>query len=169
MVPDKGRALSRLLLVFSAGALAVSLASIDSAFENIEQYYFGQMALSGDNTFNSANKTMGQIANKATKTVEQADTAASETLVVAGRTINDTILAAKVKAALIGARSLDFSNITVGATNGVVTLAGTTEDATKRDFAEWLALSVEGVTAVRNEIMIARLMSSRIGCYGELT
>ena len=58
---------------------------------------------------------------------------------------------------MIGTRALDSSKIDVGAnTNGVVTLTGSAEDATKRDLAERLALSVEGVTAVRNDITIAR-------------
>jgi osmotically-inducible protein OsmY len=62
-----------------------------------------------------------------------------------------------VKAALIGTRALNSSKIDVGAnTNGVVTLSGSAENDTKRDLAERLALSVKGVTAVRNDITIAR-------------
>ena len=62
-----------------------------------------------------------------------------------------------MKAALIGTRALNSSNIDVGATtNGVVTLTGSAENAMKRDLAERLALSVDGVTAVRNDITIAR-------------
>jgi len=165
MTHDKGRAVSRFLLVLSTGALALSLASIDSAFDKVDQHYFGQVANSGDMPFNDARQTLVATANEANKTGEQVDNTARETLAPTSRAVDDTVLAAKVTAALIGARSLDASKINVGATDGVVTLTGTTETATKRDFAERLASSVEGVAAVRNEIQIPRLMSSRMERY----
>lgn len=165
MTHDKGRAISRLLLVLSTGALALSLAGIDSAFDKVDQHYFGQVANSGDMPFNDARQTLVLTANETRKTGEQVDDTARETLAPASRAVDDTVLAAKVKAALMGARSLDSSKIHVGATHGVVTLTGTTETAMKRDVAERLALSVEGVAAVRNEITIPRLMSSRMERY----
>ena len=83
--------------------------------------------------------------------------AANETTTEAGRAVNNLALAARVKAALMGTRALDSSKIDVGATtNGEVTLTGVAESATKRDLAERLASSVEGVTTVRNAITIAR-------------
>jgi len=168
MTHDKGRALSRFLLVLSTGALALSLAGIDSAFDKVDQYYFGQIANRDDRPINNAGQLFVPTANETRKTGEQVDNTARETLAPASGAVDDTVLAAKVKAALIGARSLDSSKIHIGATDGVVTLSGTTETAMKRDFAEQLALSVEGVAAVRNEITIPRLMSGRMERYAEI-
>jgi len=165
MTHDTGRALSRLLFVLSTGALALSLVGIDSAFDTVDQHYFGQVANSSAMPFNDAGQTLVLTANETRKTLEQADYTTRETLAPASRAVDDTVLAAKVKAALIGARSLDSWKIHVGATDGVVTLTGTTETATKRDFAERLAWSVEGVAAVRNEIKIPRLISSQMERY----
>jgi osmotically-inducible protein OsmY len=100
---------------------------------------------------------LNQAANNAGRTVEKGHDNAGKTFTEAGRAVNNIALAARVKAALIGTRALTSSNIDVGATtNGVVTLTGSAENATKRDLAERLALSVQGVTAVRNDITIAR-------------
>jgi osmotically-inducible protein OsmY len=133
------------------GALALSLAACDRPPSG------DSIGRSFDKSVENVRQDLNQAANDAVRTVENGHDKAGRTVAEAGRTVNNIALAARVRAAMIGTRALDSSKIDVGAnTNGVVTLTGSAEDATKRDLAERLALSVEGVTAVRNDITIAR-------------
>lgn len=50
--------------------------------------------------------------------------------------------------------ALNATTIEVGAKNGVVTLSGTTNTATRRDLAGYIALRVAGVIRVRNRIAV---------------
>ena len=137
MTGDMRQPISRALLASMIATLASNLAACDRPAP-------------GD--------SIGRSFDKSTENVRQdLNQAANETTTEAGRAVNNLALAARVKAALMGTRALDSSKIDVGATtNGEVTLTGVAESATKRDLAERLASSVEGVTTVRNAITIAR-------------
>ena len=50
--------------------------------------------------------------------------------------------------------ALSATTIEVSARDGVVTLSGTTDTATRRDLAGYLALRVDGVAGVRNRIAV---------------
>lgn len=67
----------------------------------------------------------------------------------------DAQLSAKVEAALESEPDLHGAAIAVRTEGGVVTLSGTTPDPQSRSMAAQVALSVEGVKHVRNELQIA--------------
>jgi osmotically-inducible protein OsmY len=151
MTYDMRQLISKVLLASMMAALASSLAACDQPPSG------DSLGRSFDKSVENIRQDLNQAANETGRTVEEGHGKAGATFTEAGRDVNNIALAARVKAALIGTRALDSSKIDVGATtNGVVTLTGNAEDATKRDLAERLALSVEGVTAVRNDITIAR-------------
>ena len=69
---------------------------------------------------------------------------------------SDTELAAKVKAVIAAEPALQSLKFDVNAIDGVVTLNGTAGTRADRDRAARLALNVEGVQAVRNELLVIR-------------
>jgi len=118
MTYDRRQSISRSLFVLQTVALAVGLASIDKAFEEVDQHYFGQAA------------------NEARKTVEQANDAVSEKVTASSPAVDNTTLAVRVNAALNAAPGLEASIVGVATRDGLVTLAGTADNATKRDLAK---------------------------------
>lgn len=69
---------------------------------------------------------------------------------------DDAALSSKVESALKSEPDLHGSAIAVRSDEGVVTLSGTTNDAQLRSMAAQVALSIEGVKLVRNEIALSR-------------
>jgi osmotically-inducible protein OsmY len=150
MTHDKRQLISKVLRGSMIAALAPGLAACDRPPSG--DSIGGSFDRSVENVRQDLNKTENNAGR-----METVPDKAGGTFTEAGRDVKNIALAARVKAALIGTRALDSSKIDVGATtDGVVTLTGNAEDATKRDLAERLTLSVEGVTAVRNDIAIAR-------------
>ena len=151
MTYDKRQPVSKVLLASMIAVLALSLAACDRLPSE------DSIGRSFDKSVENVRQDLNQTANDVGRTVEKGHDKAGEAVTEAGRDVKNIALAARVKSALMGTRALNSSDIDVGATtNGVVTLTGSAEDATKRDLAERLALSVQGVTAVRNDIAIAR-------------
>lgn len=75
----------------------------------------------------------------------------------ASRARDDAALAGKVQAALSAEPHLSSTIIMdVNASNGVVTLSGAVGDPETREHASHIALSVEGVTSVRNRILVVK-------------
>lgn len=72
------------------------------------------------------------------------------------RDARDTELTTRVEAALDGEPDLHGARIGVRSADGVVTLSGTARDPQLRSMAAEVALSVEGVRRVRNEITLAQ-------------
>ena len=68
----------------------------------------------------------------------------------------DSKLASRIEAALAAETALHGSSIGVSAVEGVVTLTGSTRSPDLRSRAAQIALSVDGVKLVRNELAIAR-------------
>jgi osmotically-inducible protein OsmY len=60
----------------------------------------------------------------------------------------------KVKSALVTEPDLKAGDINVETTNGVVTLQGTADSAENRQKAAQVASNVEGVKAVKNQIVV---------------
>ena len=69
---------------------------------------------------------------------------------------NDGTLAAKVKSAISAEPTLSSMVLDVSERDGVVTLHGTAETDAERDRAAQLALNVDGVRSVKNELVIVR-------------
>jgi hyperosmotically inducible protein len=68
-----------------------------------------------------------------------------------GAALHDTGITAKVEARFAGERNLHSSDIKVTTTNGVVTLTGTADSASRKSAAR-IAEGVEGVKSVDNEL-----------------
>lgn len=68
----------------------------------------------------------------------------------------DLVLAARVKAALSADPGLRSVTVDVKSTGGVITLYGTADSAAKSHQASMVALNVDGVRSVRNEMVIVR-------------
>lgn len=68
----------------------------------------------------------------------------------------DAALSSRVEAALKAEPSLHGAGIHVRSEDGVVTLTGTTPDPQLRSMAAQVALSIDGVKLVRNEITLAQ-------------
>lgn len=69
---------------------------------------------------------------------------------------SDAALAAKVKAALTAEPGLKSLKVDVNAADGVVTLFGTADSPKNSHQAAIVALNVEGVRSVKNELVILR-------------
>jgi osmotically-inducible protein OsmY len=73
-----------------------------------------------------------------------------------GAYIDDTTITATVKAHFIDSKAVDSSSISVETLNGTVMLSGFAKSATERSTAESIARKVEGVKAVKNQIVVAK-------------
>lgn len=70
------------------------------------------------------------------------------------KTEPDSDLATKVKDALGAAGGLNVHRIDVAASNGVITLYGTADDAAQREQAAQISAGVAGVKSVENKLAI---------------
>lgn len=68
-------------------------------------------------------------------------------------TLDDTAITAKVKAKLLGEKTLNESDISVVTTNGVVTLKGKASSSHAKSLAEKDARMIEGVKSVDNSLV----------------
>lgn len=73
-----------------------------------------------------------------------------------GGSAPDAVLEARVKAALSADSDLRSVMVDVKSTDGVVTLYGTADTPAKSHRAAMVALSVDGVRSVRNEMVVVR-------------
>ncbi len=73
-----------------------------------------------------------------------------------GSPATDAALAARVKAALSAEPELRTVTVDVKSADGVVTLYGTAESTAKSHQAAMVAMNVEGVRSVRNEMVVVR-------------
>ena len=70
--------------------------------------------------------------------------------------VDDAAVSSKVEAALKSEPELHGAAIAVRTEAGVVTLSGTTNDPQRRSMAAQVALSIEGVKLVKNEITLGQ-------------
>jgi len=68
----------------------------------------------------------------------------------------DAVLAARVKAALSADPGLRSITVDVNAANGVITLYGTADTPARSHQAAMIALNVDGVRSVKNEMVIVK-------------
>ena len=71
-----------------------------------------------------------------------------------GTYVNDTVLVAKVKTALVDQKGLEGFNVHVNAYKGVVQLSGFVDTDVNKELAGQIARSVDGVTEVVNNLII---------------
>lgn len=72
----------------------------------------------------------------------------------AGAAVSDTVITAKVKAAMMGDDALKPSNISVTTNNGVVILTGTVASAAASQHATTVAQNTNGVKSVSNKLQL---------------
>ncbi|MEO7851160.1 MAG: BON domain-containing protein [Rubrivivax sp.] len=96
----------------------------------------------------AAGERMGEATRDATAAVRSGvDTA--------GDKVKDAAITTAVNAQLAADSALSALNIDVDTSNGSVILRGTAPDATAKDHATTLAKSIDGVTKVDNQLVIA--------------
>ncbi|HEY8118187.1 MAG TPA: BON domain-containing protein [Methylophilaceae bacterium] len=70
--------------------------------------------------------------------------------------VTDSVITAKVKAYFAKDKAISASDIKVETdSNGLVQLSGTAKSKAEADKAEMIAKNVKGVTAVKNDIVVA--------------
>jgi osmotically-inducible protein OsmY len=89
--------------------------------------------------------------NTATEVRQATEVAANK----AEKAIDDTMITAKVKSALLADSTVKGMDINVDTVGGTVTLSGTAKSQAERSQAEALASSVEGVRNVVNRINVS--------------
>ena len=72
----------------------------------------------------------------------------------AGAYIDDAAITTSVKAKFVDNKTVDASSIKVETLNGTVMLSGFAKNATEKSTAESVARSVNGVKAVKNDIIV---------------
>lgn len=77
-----------------------------------------------------------------------------QTAANAGRVVDDSVLTAKVKSALIADETTKAYQISVTTFEGTVQLSGFVDDAEARRKASQVASNVEGVRDVKNELEV---------------
>ncbi len=100
-----------------------------------------------------------RAANSTGKAVERGAEATGDAARKAGNAISETAsdatLTTKVKSALLADEEVKGTQINVDTANQIVTLTGQAQSASAKQRAEQLALQVDGVKSVKNNITVA--------------
>ena len=132
-----------------ATVLALSLAACDQKPQT------GKLGNDSDRAIKDANRQVDRAAVDARQKMDQAGNVISEKTAEAGKAVDDAVLTAKVKSALIAEPSLNRSlKIDVDASGGAVTLKGVANNNSDREKAVQIASSVEGVRSVKNNLVV---------------
>jgi osmotically-inducible protein OsmY len=129
----------RLLILATAGALALTLTACDlkPAADNPAKTF--------ESPVENAVRNAGPMGP-----AEGTESSASASMA------SDAALAARVEAALSNDPALRSIKVNVDAANGVITLSGTADTPGKSDQAATVALQVDGVRSVKNEMVVVR-------------
>jgi hyperosmotically inducible protein len=73
-----------------------------------------------------------------------------------GAYVDDSAITATVKAKFAESKAVDSSSVTVETLNGTVMLSGFAKSETERETAATIAKSVDGVKAVKNQLVVAK-------------
>ncbi len=95
-----------------------------------------------------------QTAERAGRKIDRAAAEVKEQAANAGAKIDDAVITAKVKTALIGEPGLKALQIDVDTADGVVTLRGTVDSRTSNTRAIQVAQAVQGVKSVDNRLTV---------------
>lgn len=139
MEPNAMTYLSRTLTLATAGALALTLAACDPK-------------PAADNPA----KTFDSLVENAGRNLEPVAPAAGAKGANSSNMSSDAALAARVKAALSTDPGLRSITVDVNAANGVITLYGTADTPAKSQQAAMVALNVDGVRSVKNEMVVVK-------------
>ena len=101
-----------------------------------------------------AGKNADRSVGEAGRQLQDAGKTTERKLSEAGKAIDDATVTTKVKSALVTEPDLKARDIDVETTNGVVTLQGTADSAENRQKAAQVASNIEGVKAVKNQIVV---------------
>jgi hyperosmotically inducible periplasmic protein len=71
-----------------------------------------------------------------------------------GAYVDDAAITTSVKARFVENKAVDASSISVETLKGVVMLSGFAKNSTEKTTAESIAMKVNGVTSVKNEITV---------------
>ena len=144
MEPNAMTYLSRTLTLATAGALALTLAACDPkpAADNPAK------------TFDSLVENAGR--NLEPAPAPAAPAGAGMTHSQSGGPATDLALAARVTAALSADPGLRSVTVDVKSADGVITLYGTADTPAKSHRAAMVALGVDGVRSVKNEMVVVR-------------
>jgi osmotically-inducible protein OsmY len=126
-----------------AGALLLGLAACDGKTQS------GSPTKSFDNLVENAGRNV-------TVPAQSASSEAGMTRPQSSSPATDLVLEARVKAALSADPGLRSVTVDVKSADGVVTLYGTADSPAKSHQAAMVALNVDGVRSVRNEMVIVR-------------
>lgn len=137
----------RTLLAAVASALALGIAGCGDKQSNNE---FGQNLEPGK----TAGSKLDQAADAAERKVDQTESAVRDETAKAGKAIDDATITTKVESALISEPGLKSLGINVNTVAGVVTLRGTADSQEKRQKAELVASTVDGVRWVKNQLVV---------------
>lgn len=148
----------RIASILAVSALALGLSAcnktddptvgqrLDSGVEKTEQAAADARAKT-ENAMNNAESKMDQSA-------ANAEASARDATASVKNSIDDATITAKVNATLAKDPDLSAVKIDVDTVGGKVTLNGPAPTTVARDRAETLAKSVEGVTAVNNQLVV---------------
>ena len=144
------------ILAVSAHALGLSACGkneeptvgqrLDSTVEKTEQAAADARA--------KTESAMNNAENKMEQSAANAEASARDATSTAKASIDDATITAKVNATLAKDPDLSALKINVDTVGGKVTLNGPAPTTVARDRAETLAKSVEGVTAVNNQLVV---------------
>jgi hyperosmotically inducible protein len=99
-------------------------------------------------------KDVERSLDQANRQIEQAGKETERKFDQAGKALDDATLTTKVKTALISEPGLKSGEINVETSSGIVTLQGTADTIENRQKAAQVASNVEGVRAVKNQIVV---------------
>jgi osmotically-inducible protein OsmY len=74
----------------------------------------------------------------------------------AGQYVDDSTITASVKAKLVGDKTANLTRIDVDTTNRVVSLTGIVESPELKNRAEQLAMQVNGVQKIQNNLQVQK-------------
>lgn len=80
--------------------------------------------------------------------------AATSTRQSTGQYVDDSVITAKVKSALLGDDAVKSFAVSVETVDGVVQLSGFVNTAAQKSAAGWDASSVKGVKSVKNDLIV---------------
>ena len=104
-----------------------------------------------------------RTADSAGKAVDSAGRAANQAGSAVSETVSDASITAKVKSALLADEQVKGMRINVDTANQVVTLTGDAQNGTEKQRAEQLALQVDGVKSVHNNINVTTKSAANKG------
>ncbi len=149
MNSSEKKQIHRALWAVMAGALALSLAACE------QEPSAGKLGRNIDRGAGQAGRQPDQVADAAKK-IDEAGQMIGEKSAKGGKAIDDMALTAKVKSALLSEPGLKALAFDVNTSGGVVTLYGTVDTPETRDMAVQVASSVEGVRAVKNNLVVIK-------------